>query len=616
MLKDVYRLEIDKQINLKQQIIDVDILLTLMSRVKQLNASTAPRDVILEKLRDHIDANSNSYSLFYTEQEIKEYILPCIRYMNNPTTLLPSDPKIPYLKIGFDILENILRDKLINLEYSEKSCAQRCNFIRSALESKTPEYENVIIGDGTAGTQLHKMMTSASPAENTLVIADQSQPMQWSKDNSCLLGQTAQFQMPLFFASHTSNHVKSRYNIGNSKNMYNYVPADVVLSTVRNQQHQQNMEVLDSKILDVKRRTDGKFVIQTKIRFDNGEEHVFAAVAKNVHYCTGLGQTRYLSDQQVSKKFADKLSREGRIVYGNDFGRPPLPEKAKKVIIYGGGARACAIAHQFCTENIDNKNLEIVYVVRDQNELGNVQKLNRCFFDVINKLTDPRKIKILIDEVDRVDESKLNPMSVHFKSGRKMECDQLVVAIGQDLTQTRKLYQNLGPYNVEYHNNVPIGISSSDKHVFLWGAAGTDYSIVPTTQAFTADRNMSLYLDSIPREAAIPVSVLTSSFRIQMMYCKLMLEKNENGQSILPSCDRKMMANDIRTIDYDTLVKFLKSERKMTTVDAANQVELMLYNRSRATESKGEGQNVDGVDVLEQLLREICRSRVTPTPKL
>lgn len=575
-------------------------LMDILALLQQAKASNSPPKKGYGDLQAYIVGHLQTCGTAYTTEQIRQYVAPCLGYLERLDTLTPD------ALVGFDMIERSIKDKWIMFNHEERKIDLTMHIVEMMIQGKPIEYQHVIIGDGTTGTHVHKMLTANLPTNQVLVVANQDVPMQWRKDNTGLLGQTVHLHMPAFYTNKAELHPKLMHNIGNSLNDYGYVSSDVFLSSVFNEQYDQNMYSLDTKITGTEKRSDGKIILNAEIKILD-QAYRFDIICTHVHFCTGIGNTRYLSDNQISKELSSQFIQEGRLVYGNDNGRPSLNPKARKVCIIGAGARACAIAHQYCTEKMPNENLEIYFITRNPDELDRVSQLNRCFYDVVNKLTSPRKIKIRIDSVKKISESLSETPIIEFDSGLIMEFDQVVISIGQDLSQTRALYQNLGEFSLVHYHGIPVGMTSANKKVFMWGPASTDFSILPGAQAKEAEKNLWSYLESLPRESATPASILPSSFRIQMMYFMLMRE------SVLPRCDKRMLEYDFRTVDETSLTELFKKENKVPAIAAAQMVMLLGYRRRQWTDPRvthdADEESLTCLQQMDLQIQQLCRGR-------
>jgi hypothetical protein len=437
--------------------------------------------------------------------------------------------------------------------------------------------ERVVIGAGISGTALFsefpqtlREKTTAKGLPAVIVLNDPENSNQWHKDGNTLMGQPAKVQTPQVFSSHSEDFAKDQKE---ARNPYQYVMADNFDQSLVCSQEDLGMQVLNAAATSIETfdaksaQADWEHPLslhRIKITIDTETRYIYT---NHIDLCTGPGPTRKLMDSQIDPRQAKQLTKQNKIIYGQDKGNAELEGR---VIFYGGGGRNAAMILDILNGH-QPKVTEFSWIARNGEDFDTNSMFNRMFQDLD---ADPRS-KMQLGELLKIEETVAGKLTLAFGKPTKSRktkalaeadptviCDQLVVSIGQEphpLTKNLKGFlacqletklegipSATTPTDCEIEV-IPLGTYSPDGSIMAWGAAGALGTGLDQNKAFTDA--VQKHAEKLPRESRATVGIFRSSWTILKMVEVL---STVFPDKFSPETHRKVHSLDMPDINHAT----------------------------------------------------------------
>lgn len=508
--------------------------------------------------------------------------------------------------------EKDLHIKTQKLEHEIRSIQLQINIHNKNGAATT--HERIIIGAGVAGTAVfNEIPTQMRKSEHAgipdvLVLNNPHHPNQWPKDGNTLMGQQAEAQTQIF----SCRSYDFAHGIPTERNPYVYTMADDFTNAQIVTQNDMDMSVLNLEAIALEHKDTAanwehpEYPHRVVVMLDGKKQFLYA---KHIDICMGPGPSRKLTDRQISPDLAQKLQQDHYLVYGQDKGDAAC---RGKVVFYGGGAKNATMIIDLL---LTKASAEIIWSARSGSEFDRNKELSRMYhnLDTLHGKTVNMSTGTL-SKVEQLPSGKLlltytapekkGSRSFPELTGKTIECDQLVLGIGQD---PHPLLKNLkGFIPVVYddkHHHIPVGTCSKDKSIIIWGAAGsTGIGLTRDEQVrFIADTTAHAY--TLPSETHANPSIYRSTWAIKHMAQALRKDKvfPENRHA---HC---MDLPDINLVTRGEFVTLLSALDNSMTLDQCTQIANKLIEKRsmqpRGIESDAELKGI----VPDKLLREFSQ---------
>lgn len=565
----------------------------------------------LKKLKKEFDAEAKHIDLEHAKEFRRVGIVT--PSTGTESTGLPTPSKLDDHKksindgdfIDADRIQKMERTHRIHSNYLEHRM-RSLQLLSAFLSTETyPEFQRIIIGAGVAGTAVFTEVPATVRHQKTafhfpaiLALNDPDNLHQWQKDGSVLAGQPAPAQSPHVFTSRSEDYARET---DKKRNPYEFVMTDDLAASIVETQNHLNMQVLNIKAIKIESKSDcehkdkkdawlyPKSPLRIVVKIDDQIRHLYTQA---VDICTGPGPTRKLNDSQIDPKLAQSLVAKNKLIYGQE-GDPLLKGQ---VIFYGGGARNASIILDILNGAKPGAQVKHWVAIKGD-DFDNNRRINRMFRD----LDDSKENPMALGSITRVKELKNGKLQITFSAPIKaraskslpdltsqtVECDQLVVAIGQvdnPITQnlpsfTPCLYPGIPEVGIM---DIPIGTCSKDRRIIAWGAAAaTGFGLTKkdwekVRPLITADAR------NLPYESSGNAVILRSCANIRLL---ARMAKNEG---VFPS-DRmhekkldKWVPKDINIATLVQLTELLQStDKELKLAAAASYAKQIVAERSR-----------------------------------
>lgn len=416
---------------------------------------------------------------------------------------------IPSLNRGNAIISNVADDLACSTKGFDRLAEARTSIewqtqrIQSILDAhRVTAVPHVIIGAGDAGTTLwlekyrelhgtvHSLLKQKTPP-SVLIVGGESFG-NWHHDY--LLAQPhalidrSRSSLPHLPISNPSDFMplekyqKNPYVNARLLHQANVADLGMTQAPILKNTTVLKIEKMANHVLDW---DDSNFPYRIFLQLPAGKHKMI--YTSEIEICTGLGPPRnpllpglIAADEFRHLSQFDPIKKFTPIIDGNQFILTDSEEHSwgRQIVIYGGGGTATACYRKgFFGADVKTKNPEY----RQELQRNSVQIIGKYGFDRagfgtlvgdVIKTVQSRN-EFAQDELANVRSDSNKRLYLSFKSGRKIECDQLVYCTGQEDKRLEAMSTEINSdLNVEFDSaNTPLSVCSKDGKVRYFGAA-------------------------------------------------------------------------------------------------------------------------------------------------